>query len=244
VSGQRRGFWLRLAAVILKPPLWVFTSPSYRGQKTIPPTGVIFVANHISYADPMVIARFVYDLPRYPRFLAKESLFHLPFAGIFLRRCGQIPVHRGVADASRALDSAVAAIGRGDSVIIYPEGTCTRDPDGWPMKGKTGAARLAFLTGAPVIPLAQWGSQRLHEPLSRKIRLVPRTPVVVVAGSAIDLSAYREGPLSAPALARATEAIMLRLREMVAEIRGVATPAGPLHARPGSARSTTPEVTS
>jgi 1-acyl-sn-glycerol-3-phosphate acyltransferase len=242
VARQRRGFWFRFAAAILKPPLWVFTSPTHKGADAIPSTGVIFVANHISYADPLVIARFVYDLPRAPRFLAKESLFQLPIAGVFLRRCGQIPVRRGAADASRALDDAVAAIARGESVIIYPEGTCTHDPGGWPMKGKTGAARLAFLTGAPVIPLAQWGSQRLQNPLNRKIRLVPRTPVTVVAGAAIDLSAYRDRLLSAPALAQATEAIMLRLREMVAEIRGVPAPDGPLHPRPGSARSTTPEV--
>ena len=60
-----------------------------------------------------------------------------------------------------AFDAAVEAVEDGECVGVYPEGTITRDPDGWPMRGKTGAARIALATGCPVIPIGQWGAQEL-----------------------------------------------------------------------------------
>jgi len=153
------GFWLRFAACVLKPLLFVFTRHRWRGLEHVPAAGgVIFCFNHVSYFDPPVVAHFVYDLPRTPRFLAKESLFGLPLVGRVFRGAGQIAVPRGTAVASSSLRGAQAALARGDAVIIYPEGTVTRDPDLWPMTGKTGAARLALETGAPVIAVAQWGA--------------------------------------------------------------------------------------
>ena len=57
-------------------------------------------------------------------------------------------------------DAAVAAVRKGECVVVYPEGTLTRDPAQWPMTGKSGAARIALETGCPVIPVGQWGPQR------------------------------------------------------------------------------------
>ena len=220
------GFWLRLAVIVLKPLLTVFTRRRWLGREHVPATGgVILCFNHVSYLDPPVVAHFVYDLPRIPRFLAKESLFRLPLIGRVVRGAGQIPVHRGTAGASESLREARHALERGDAVIIYPEGTVTRDRGLWPMTGKTGAARLALETGAPIIPVAQWGAQRLYDGRTRKVRLCPRTPVGLVAGPPVDLSPWAGRPPTGPVLHAATEAIMCRLRDQLAEIRGETPPA-------------------
>lgn len=217
---------MRLAVCVLKPLLFVLTSHEWRGRDNVPATGgVILVFNHVSYADPPVAAHFVYDLPRVPRFLAKESLFRTPIVGRVVAGAGQIPVYRGTTDASSSLREAKRALERGEAVIIYPEGTVTKDPDLWPMSGKTGAARLGLETGAPVVPVVQWGAQRLYDGRTKKVRLRPRTPVVVMAGPPVDLSPWQGRPLTAAVLRGATEAIMGRLRDMLAEIRHETPPA-------------------
>jgi 1-acyl-sn-glycerol-3-phosphate acyltransferase len=124
-------------------------------------------------------------------------------------------------------------------VVIYPEGTTTREPELWPMKGKTGAARLALATGAPVIPLAMWGPEKLFDPRTTRFGLRPRIPVTVVAGPPVDLSRWAGATPTRAVLEEMTDTIMLRLRDMVAEIRGGTPP--PLWAR--SARPRNPEVT-
>jgi len=75
-----------------------------------------------------------------------------------LRAAGQIPVERLSKNAIGAFDAAVQAVRAGECVVVYPEGTLTRDPDLWPMVGKSGAARIALETGAPVIPIGQWAA--------------------------------------------------------------------------------------
>lgn len=230
------GFWMRFAVCFLKPLLTVFTSHDWRGRENIPATGgVIFCFNHISYADPPIAAHFVYDLPRVPRFLAKESLFRMPGVGWVVGGAGQIPVYRGTGSASTSLRAAAAALARGEAVIIYPEGTVTKDPDLWPMVGKTGAARLALETGAPVIPVAQWGAQRLWDGRTKRLRLRPRTPVQLEAGPPVDLSAWSNQPLTSAVLREATDEIMRQLRDLVAGLRGE-TPPETFHAQPVRAR--------
>jgi 1-acyl-sn-glycerol-3-phosphate acyltransferase len=242
---------MRFAAAIIKPTMWVFTRRTWRGRENVPPGPVILVANHVSHADPLTLAHFVYDLPREPRFLGKEAVFDVPFVGMVVRGAGQIPVKRATAEAAQALEHAVAALGRGECVIVYPEGTTTKDPTLWPMTGKTGAARLAMLTGAPVVPVGQWGPQKLFHPITHRVRLRPRTPVTLVAGPPIDLSAYQGRPQTAALLTEVTDVIMRRIRELVAEARHEPAPAGPLYPRPVVARQTrqdesptTPEVSS
>jgi 1-acyl-sn-glycerol-3-phosphate acyltransferase len=238
VARRRLGFWRRLAVGLIKPPLFVFTRHTWRGMEYIPGSGgAIFVSNHMSHADPLVIGHFVYDGGRWPQFLAKSSLFKVTVIGPFLAAVRQIPVHRGTADAAKALDAAVAAINAGDSVIIYPEGTTSREPDLWPMRGKTGVARLWLETGVPVIPIAMWGPQEIFDPRTRKLRLRWRTPVTVVAGPPIDLSKWAGAAPTTAVLNEITEAIMLRVRDMLAEIRGGTPPAlyQPARARAASA---------
>jgi 1-acyl-sn-glycerol-3-phosphate acyltransferase len=239
------GFWMRLAEILVRPWLWLFTRPEWRGQENIPLTGpAILVFNHISYADPFVAAHFVFDRPRELRFLGKASLFTIPVGGYILRQIHQIPVHRASTDAVKALAAAIAALHRGEAIVIYPEGTCTKDPDLWPMQGRTGVARLALITGAPVIPIAQWGAQRIHHPVTGRIRLRPRTPVTVAAGPPVDLSAYAGKPIhSAEVLHEVTDVIMRRLRDGVAALRGEPAPTGPLFVPPPKpSAAPTPEV--
>jgi 1-acyl-sn-glycerol-3-phosphate acyltransferase len=232
---------MRFAGVVIKPVLWILTRRTWRGHEHIPPTGpVILVASHLSHADPLVLAHFVYDRPREPRYLAKEALFAVPFVGMVVRGAGQIPVRRATTEAVQALDHAVAALERGECLIVYAEGTTTKDPDLWPMQGKTGAARLALTTGAPVVPIGQWGAHRLYHPITHKLGLRPRTPVTVIAGPPLDLSAYRGRPQTAALLTEVTDVIMRSVRDLVAEARGVPAPTGPLYRRPRPARQTSP----
>src|ERR1700753_3891450 len=149
----------------------------------IPPSGgVILVPNHASHFDPLVVAHYIYESGRWPRFLAKASLFQVPVVGPFLRKLKQIPVTRGSVEAVKSLDVLVDAIQQGGAVVIYPEGTTTRSPDLWPMQGKTGAARLALVTGAPVIPIAHWGSAKVFDVRTKRFSVRPKTPVWVRAG--------------------------------------------------------------
>jgi 1-acyl-sn-glycerol-3-phosphate acyltransferase len=177
------------------------------------------VANHLSHADPLVLAHYIYDAGRWPNFLAKAGLFRTPVVGPILRQVEQTPVERGTVDAVKALDAAVTALQEGKCVLIYPEGTTTREPDLWPMRGKTGAARLWLATGAPVVPVVMWGPQRLFDPRTRKLRLVPQTPVTVVAGPPLDLSKWQGAAPSVTTLAEITEHIMLSLRDMLGPLR-------------------------
>jgi len=220
VARRRLGFWRRFAVMLVKPVMTGMTRRTWRGMDHIPATGpVIIVANHMSHADPLALAHYIYDAGRWPAFLAKASVFDVPLIGPWLRAVEQTPVSRGTTDAAKALDAAVQAIRADKVVIIYPEGTTTKEPDLWPMTGKTGAARLWLATGAPVVPIVMWGPERLFDPRTKKLRLVPRTPVTVAAGPALDLSKWAGAIPSGEVLQEITEHIMLTLRDMLAEIR-------------------------
>ena len=222
---RRLGLWRRVAVIVVKPTMTVLARRDWRGMANIPGSGgVIVVANHMSHADPLALAHYVYDAGRWPAFLAKASMFRVPVVGRIIAGAGQIPVTRGTIDAAKALEAAIAAVRAGECVIIYPEGTTTKEPDLWPMRGKTGAARLWLETGVPVIPIAMWGPQRLFDPRTKKLRPKPGTPVTVVAGPAVDLGRWRGAAPTSAVLHEITNHMMLTLRAMVAEIRGEEPP--------------------
>src|SRR4029079_4757093 len=91
---------------------------------------------------------------RPPRFMAKESLFKVPVLGWILRITGMVPVARSssAASARLTLETSEALVRHGRGVIVYPEGSLTRDPQMWPMRGKTGAVRLALAGAQPRLP--------------------------------------------------------------------------------------------
>ena len=221
----RMGFWYRLAIIVIQPLLYIFTKRDWRGRENIPATGGLIVAvNHISHVDPFTLAHFLYRTNRIPRFLAKSELWSTPFVKWVMAGAGQIPVHRRTTDAALALKDAVAALERGECLVVYPEGTTTKDPAYWPMVPKTGVARLALTTGAPVVPMGQWGPQEIYGQ-DRKLHLLPRHTVHVIAGPPVDLSQYADAPQTAEVLRAATDTIMTDVRRLVGELRGEESPA-------------------
>ncbi len=225
----RIGFWYRLAVVILKPLMLVLTKRHWSGFGNVPKDGgVILAANHISYVDPIALGDAIaFSTKRMPKYLAKASLFKgNGIVGRTMRGSGQIPVHRNTSDASAALKDAVEALQRGELVAIYPEGTVTRDPGKWPMAARTGVARLALLSGVPVVPVAQWGAQEIHDSYRTKgLHLFPRHDITVVAGPPVDLEAFRGKELTSDVLHEATDRIMDAIRELLEGIRQEKAPA-------------------
>jgi 1-acyl-sn-glycerol-3-phosphate acyltransferase len=213
--------WLRFVVAVLSVPISGFFRLRWHEAQRIPASGpAIIVANHISYADPLVVARFVYDSGRVPRFLAKRSLFRIAGIGRVLYGTGQIPVDRASARAIESLHDAVAALRRGEIVIVYPEGTVTRDPDWWPMRGKTGAARLALLApGVPVIPVAQWGSQYALDWYHRRFRPWPRKTASVIAGTPVDLDKFHGQDPNAATLREMTDHMTGEVTALLAQLR-------------------------
>ncbi|MCU1676592.1 MAG: 1-acyl-sn-glycerol-3-phosphate acyltransferase [Frankiales bacterium] len=218
---------MRLAIVVLRSLQRCITTHDFRGTEHVPRTGgVILAANHISIVDPPIVGRFTVDgVGRAPYFLAKSELFTIPVVGRVIRGAGQIPVYRNSANAALALRDAATAIEEGKLVVVYPEGTTTRDPDGWPMTGKTGVARLALQTGAPVIPLAHYGSQRILPSVGRKkLKMFPRSRVTFLAGPAVDLSAWKGADPTPDVLRAMTDAIMTDIRTLLGVVRGETPP--------------------
>jgi 1-acyl-sn-glycerol-3-phosphate acyltransferase len=203
------------------------TRRDWRAQEKLPRTGgLIVVANHISNADPIALGQFLAFSGRWPRFLAKASLFRAPGIGHILRACGQIPVQRQSARSADALLAAVEAVHQGRAVVIYPEGTITFDPDLWPMAGKTGAARIALRTGCPVVPVGQWGAQELMYGRERHFpRLLPRKTLRFLVGDPVPLDDLRDQPVTTGTLAAATDRIMTAITALVAELRQSPPPA-------------------
>jgi 1-acyl-sn-glycerol-3-phosphate acyltransferase len=220
------GFWYRLVVVVMKPLLRLTTTREWRHPERIPADGgFILAANHVSYVDPLTLGLYVLDAGRIPKFLAKSTLFETPLLKHVFIGAKQIPVYRGTADASKALSAAVEAVEAGECLLIYPEGSATRDPDCWPMKARTGVARLALMTGAPVVPVAQWGPQRLWRYKAKLPRPFPRKRIKIAAGTPVDLSAYYDQPMTAEVLREVTDLIMRRITDLLIELRGGQPPA-------------------
>jgi 1-acyl-sn-glycerol-3-phosphate acyltransferase len=223
---QKRGWAFAVAVAIVKPLLLLFTKRRWVDGEKIPAEGgCILAANHISHLDPLTFAHLVYDYGRLPRYLAKASVFDVPVVGAIVRGAGQIPVYRLTTDASQAFRAAVDAVDRGECVVFYPEGTISRDPGLWPMVGKTGAARVALSTGAPVIPVAQWGANHILAPYAKKPRLLPRKTISMKAGDPVDLDDLRDKPLTPAVLREATNRIMDAVTILLADLRQEQPPA-------------------
>jgi 1-acyl-sn-glycerol-3-phosphate acyltransferase len=186
--------------------------------------GFITAVNHNSALDPLSYGHFQYNTGRVPRLLAKATLFDVFFVGMMLRGTGQIPVFRESTDAANAFRAAVDAVNRGECVAFYPEATLTRDPDLWPMVGKTGVARVAMMTKAPVIPVAQWGANDALPPYG-KLHLFPRKTLKVIAGPPVDLSAYYGLDPTPDVLREVTDVIMAAISTHLSELRGKPAPA-------------------
>jgi 1-acyl-sn-glycerol-3-phosphate acyltransferase len=186
---------------------------------------LILAANHISPFDPIALSAACRVRRIAPRFMATGGLFRAPVVGAVMRSCGHIRVDRHTPKVGQALPDAVAALAEGSVVLVYPEGRIGLDPGMWPERGKTGTARLAFATGAVVVPVAQWGA---HEVLPYRTtplavlrgvaRSLLRRPVIRVHfGAPVDLADL--DPAVPGAAARATERIIDTLTDTLAPLR-------------------------
>jgi 1-acyl-sn-glycerol-3-phosphate acyltransferase len=185
---------------------------------------IILAANHVSPIDPLIMVAACHKAGLAPRIMITGGVFDAPIVGAAMRACEHIRVDRGSAQVADALPAAAQALKDGATVLVYPEGRIGLDPWMWPERGKTGVARMAALTGAPVLPAAQWGAHAVlpYEAPKRVGRALLRTllhrPIVKVGfGEPVDLTSAAGTP-GAQAM-RATRLIMEGLDAALAPLR-------------------------
>ncbi|WP_438352725.1 lysophospholipid acyltransferase family protein [Microbacterium sp. CJ88] len=219
----------RVLAAIVVPLVGLLAKIRVRPGDGLPRTGAYVLApNHYTEIDPLIVAVSVWRLGRPPRFMAKESLFRVPVLGAALRATGMVPVARTSSSASarETLKASESLVEHGRGVIVYPEGTLTRDPGMWPMRGKTGAVRLALEAGIPLIPMAHWGAQDIMARYGKKISLWPPRKLVRVAiGEPVDLSDLAGKHTQPAVLAEATGRLMAAITALLEDLRGEQAPA-------------------
>lgn len=218
--------WRVIAAFCLPLLTLMARYPVIDGHK-LPKTGAFILApNHYSEIDPVIMGLFMWKLGRVPRFLAKASVFRVPVLGPILRWSGQIPVERdGRGRSDAPLKAAQQLVEHELAVVIYPEGSLTRDPDLWPMRGKSGAVRMALQAGVPIIPAAHWGTQQIMARYSKKISFFPRKTVYCKIGDPVDLSDLVGRPLDQATLAEGTDRVMAAIAALLGDLRGETPPA-------------------
>lgn len=215
-----------LVAMVLAPILRLMFNIKTTGKENLPQGGYILVGNHLSYLDPFSFAYSVYlHMKRVPHYLAKESIFRIPIIGKILPKVGQIPVYRGGKSNEEPLRAAKEYLRAGQVVVVFPEGTLTRDPDQWPMRGKAGAIRLAVELGLPIVPCGQWGVEKVLGNYSKKFRPNPFHTVRVKIGKPMFFRELEGKTPSAKELADATDKVMREISAIVGELRGETPPA-------------------
>ncbi|HET9077260.1 MAG TPA: lysophospholipid acyltransferase family protein [Acidimicrobiales bacterium] len=202
--------------VVLTPVLLILYRVRVEGRSNVPRKGpVILACNHQSFIDSIFLPLCV---PRRVTFVAKAEYFENPRTAWFFRAVGMIPLKRDGGSASeRALAAARDVLTSGGVLGIYPEGT--RSPDGRLYRGHTGVARLAMQCGAPVVPVAQFGTAAVQPIGVNRPRIFK--PVRVRMGRPITVPclADGEGPISAEDLRRCTDSIMAAIAELSGQER-------------------------
>jgi 1-acyl-sn-glycerol-3-phosphate acyltransferase len=224
-KSEKTAIWRFLATLVI-PLMGILSTITIVDGNKAPASGAFVLApNHYSEIDPLVIGVAMWKVGRMPRFLAKASLFRIPVLGAIMRASKQVPVERsGTVRSADPLATARQITEHGLAVIIYPEGTLTRDPDYWPMRGKFGAVRMALDAGIPIIPVAHWGTQ-LVLPRYGRISLFPRKKIVVKYGDPVDLTEFRGKPVNTAVLAAATTLLMNDITALLEDLRGETAPA-------------------
>ncbi|HEV6952009.1 MAG TPA: lysophospholipid acyltransferase family protein [Promicromonospora sp.] len=217
----------RFIAFIVRNIMFALCKYDWKGGEgeNFPETGgFIAAANHVTELDALTLAHYLFDNGREPRILAKRGLFTSPLTGWALRGTNMIPVDRESSKATESLQVAAAQLGDGACVAILPEGTLTRDPDYWPMEGKTGVARMALTTRLPVLPIAQWGVTEIMPRYGFPRWPWPRRTVTIRTGPAVDLSDLYDRPIDSATLREATSRIMDGITAELEQIRGEKAP--------------------
>jgi 1-acyl-sn-glycerol-3-phosphate acyltransferase len=210
--------WYVICKAVAIPPVKFWFNWRFEDLDRIPASGpAIVAANHISYLDPFANGYAVMKAGRRPRFLAKDDLFKIPVVGTAIHGAGQIPVDRG-SGGSAPLVSAAKALEDGEVVVIYPEGTVTKQPDSLPMEGKTGVVRLSLMSGVPVTPMASWGGQAVWQK-SGKGSLKFGRPIWVKVGEPIDFNERAAEVNDRDALHEMTGELIAALTALVVDLR-------------------------
>lgn len=221
---RRAGIVIGLAQLPLRPLLTLLARPRWHGTEHLPAQGpAIACGNHLSAFDAFGFGHLLQAHGIAPRFLAKDSLFRVPVLGALLHGARQIPVRRGTARSGDALAEARAALRRGELIMVFPEGTYTRDPDLWPMRARLGAARLALETGAPLVPIASWGGRALWPVGSPLPRPRPGRRVELLVGEPFTAT-RREDESAQQARQRVTEELMARITALLGRLRDLPPP--------------------
>jgi putative phosphoserine phosphatase/1-acylglycerol-3-phosphate O-acyltransferase len=177
----------------VRPTFFPYARFDISGIDHIPPKGpVLLAANHRSYFDVAALALVAARVGRPVRFLGKKEIFDAPVVGPIARSLGGIPVDRG-SGSDQPLRAAEAALRAGEIVIVLPQGTIPRGAEFFEpvLKGRTGTARLAASTGAVVVPVGLWGTEKVWPRSSRTpdVTLVRHPPGVTVrVGRPLSLS--------------------------------------------------------
>jgi 1-acyl-sn-glycerol-3-phosphate acyltransferase len=225
---EKGNAWLTFCQIVMYPAAFLLGRKKVVGSEKLSRSGgYLLVANHISHLDPLYDSVVVRKAGRVPRFLAKASLWKVPVLGGALAGSEQIPVERSGAGAGQtSLGKATESLRNGKLVLIYPEGTVTRDPGHWPMKPRPGVGALALSGDFPVIPMAHWGTHQVYSSYveGRRFHPLPRKDIHIVIGDPIDLTELRSRPVDTRAIRDATLLIMDSLRDLVAEIRHESPP--------------------
>lgn len=202
-------YYLNLAWV--KFLLFFVTSVKVIDKKNTPKRGpIIIVCNHLNNADPPILTA---TIPRRIYWLTKMEWFSTPVAGMMFRMAGMIPVRRFEADL-KALRMCEKALKRGWALGMFPEGT--RSKSGSLRPGEPGSALLALRTGAPVLPVAIWGTENVKLPKD----IIGRTKATVRFGAPYSLQ--RKDRITRQDVAEATTTIMRSIAELLPEkYRGV-----------------------
>jgi 1-acyl-sn-glycerol-3-phosphate acyltransferase len=205
-----------------------------RGDDVLPPGGLIVVANHTSLADGLFLALVGQRLGRPLRLLGTAGIIEAPLLGRLFKRLGFIAVHRQSDNPASALEPAAEAIRAGDAIALYPEGRITRHSKHWPERAKTGAVRLALMTGAPIVPVASVGIEQVVGRKRRRILLqlfinvVKRPKVRLQVGDPIDIrKLIGIGPSIEPTadeIRLAADEVSRRLISMLETMRGEVAP--------------------
>ncbi len=178
----------------------------------VPADGALVVAsNHVSYLDPCTLAIALYRRGRRGRFLTTAAVFDQPVLGAVIAAGRFIPVHRG--RGREALTSAIDALGAGEAVVIYPEGAIAKGHD--PLPARPGVALLARAAGAPVLPVAQWGMQRV--PGRPWWCRRPLQPAAVVFGAPFSPTSSDDADAAQEVL-EAVRALLPRARALAGEV--------------------------
>lgn len=222
---DRIGAGFRFASWIVPPIYSAFSYRDYAGGENLnQPGGLVVASNHISWADPLAIARFLWDNNRVARFLVKDSVSKAPGIGVIVRSAKQIPVERGTSRAGLAAVAAVEAARAGETILVYPEGTITKDPDLWPMQGRSGAVRIAVEAGVPLVPMAIWGPHKILAPYSSKPDLFPRKKIQAIAAPPLNIDELRKGDPTPEQYREATDRLMDEITRLLEILRNERKP--------------------